>query len=52
MHHARGTIAEYFSDVAAALGREEHLERLLVAAATHDGRSTEPVGAGIHGDAE
>ncbi len=52
MHHARGTIAEYFSDVASALGREEHLERLLVAAATHDGRSMEPARAGMHGDAE
>jgi hypothetical protein len=39
LHHARGTISEYFNDVAAALGREEHLERMLVAAATHDTHS-------------
>ena len=36
LHHSRGTISEYFNDVTAALGREEHLERLLVAAATHE----------------
>lgn len=35
VHHAHGTIAEYFDKVSAALGREAHLERLLVSAATH-----------------
>ncbi len=53
VHHARGTISEYFSDIAAALGREEHLERLLVAAATHEGLASEAAaGATEHQEIE
>jgi hypothetical protein len=32
MHHARGTIVEYFMTTDAALKREQELERLLIAA--------------------
>jgi hypothetical protein len=38
MHHARGSIVEYFRDVWAALSREAELEALLIVAGTH-GRS-------------
>lgn len=39
MHHDRGSIVEYFSDMNAALSREAELEQLLIIAETH-GRST------------
>ena len=32
MHHAEGSIVEYFEDVAKALARERQLEDLLIAA--------------------
>ena len=32
LHHARGSIVEYFTSTDAALKREQELERLLIAA--------------------
>jgi len=32
VHHARGTIVEYFTTTDAALKREQEIERLLIAA--------------------
>jgi hypothetical protein len=35
MHHAHGSIVEYFRDIAAAMTREAELEALLKVAGTH-----------------
>ena len=35
MHHARGSIVEYFRDVATAMSRETELEALLTVVGTH-----------------
>jgi hypothetical protein len=52
MHHAQGSIVEYFRDVKAALSREAELEALLIVAKSH-GESPRnetwiSVGGGIH----
>ena len=41
IHHAQGSIVEYFDDVTAALLRQGELEELLVAARTDAGASSE-----------
>jgi hypothetical protein len=52
MLHARGSIVEYFRNVAAALSREAELEALLVVAGTHGQSSSGPtwvtVAGGVH----
>lgn len=35
MHHARGSIVEYFRDVTSAMSRETELEALLTVVGTH-----------------
>jgi hypothetical protein len=42
VHHAHGTIVEYFADVTAALLREGELEDLLVEAPSMSGVSPDP----------
>ena len=37
IHHAQGTIVEYFTNTAAALLREQEIEQLLVAARADGG---------------
>ncbi len=41
IHHAQGSIVEYFDDVTTALLRQGELEELLVAARTDAGSSSE-----------
>jgi hypothetical protein len=52
VHHANGSIVEYFDDVTTALLREGELEHLLIAARSADtlatGSTWVTIGRGVH----
>ena len=50
IHHAQGSIVEYFDDVTAALLREGELEELLVAARAGSGSASEPNWVAVEND--
>lgn len=50
IHHAQGSIVEYFDDVTAALLRQGELEELLVAARTDTGSASESSWVNVEND--
>ena len=50
IHHALGSIVEYFDDVTAALLREGELEALLLAARAGTGSSSESIWVAVEND--
>jgi len=50
IHHALGSIVEYFDDVTAALLREGELEELLIAARAGTGSSSESIWVAVGND--
>ena len=50
IHHALGSIVEYFDDVTAALLREGELEELLLAARAGTGSSSESIWVAVGND--